>query len=233
MKLSKRLKQIDQMITASYDHIWDCCCDHGFLGASLLNRQTAANIHFVDIVPSLMAEVESKLQRFYAHSSSKWHTHCLDVAKLPLEEYSGKHLVIIAGVGGDLMMHFISEIRRQDSNLTIDFLLCPVHHQFALRQKLIELDFGLIDEVLLEENSRFYEIIYVSTKTEERIPVAITGSRIWHCNSEQQAASADKYLKATLNHYRRIQSGNSADVQHIIDAYSEVKLGFSHDQVAE
>lgn len=221
------------MITASYDHIWDCCCDHGFLGASLLNRQAAANIHFVDIVPSLMSEVESKLQRFYAHSSSKWHTHCLDVAKLPLEQYSGKHLIIIAGVGGDLMMRFISEIRRQYSNLKIDFLLCPVHHQFALRQKLIELDFGLIDEVLLEENSRFYEIIYVSTKAEERIPVAITGSRIWHCNSEQQAASAGKYLRATLNHYRRMQSGNSADVQHIIDAYSEVKLECSQDQVAE
>ena len=54
--------------------------------------------------------------------------------------------------------------------------------------------------------------------------VTITGSRIWHCNSEQQAASAGKYLRATLNHYRRMQSGNSADVQHIIDAYSEVKL---------
>ncbi|MBD0785741.1 tRNA (adenine(22)-N(1))-methyltransferase TrmK [Vibrio sp. Y2-5] len=227
MKLSKRLKQIDQMITASYEHIWDCCCDHGFLGASLLNRQAANNIHFVDIVPSLMSEVESKLQRFYPNSESAWHTHCLDVAKLPLEHYSGKHLVIIAGVGGDLMMHFISEIRRQYSNLTIDFLLCPVHHQFALRQKLIELELGLIDEVLLEENDRFYEIIYVSTKAEERKTIAMTGSRIWHCNSEQQATSADKYLSATLNHYRRMQSGNSADVQHIINAYSEVKLEYS------
>ncbi|MGY2574430.1 tRNA (adenine(22)-N(1))-methyltransferase [Vibrio sp. C8] len=233
MKLSKRLKQIDQMITASYDHIWDCCCDHGFLGASLLNRQAADNIHFVDIVPSLMAEVEGKLQRFYAHSSSKWHTHCLDVAKLPLEQFSGNHLIIIAGVGGDLMMNFISEIHRQYSNLAINFLLCPVHHQFALRQKLIELELGLIDEVLLEENNRFYEIIYVSTKAEEKKPVAMTGSRIWHCNNEQQVASANKYLTATLNHYHRIQNGNSANVQHIIDAYSEVKLEYAHEHVAE
>jgi tRNA (adenine22-N1)-methyltransferase len=30
-----------------------------------------------------------------------------------------------------------------------------------------------------------------------------------------------------------MQSGNSADVQHIIDAYSEVKLECSQDQVAE
>ncbi|WP_165312946.1 tRNA (adenine(22)-N(1))-methyltransferase [Vibrio ziniensis] len=224
MKLSKRLKQIDQMITANYDHIWDCCCDHGFLGASLLNRKAAANIHFVDIVPSLMTELESKLQRFYANSESTWHTHCLDVAQLPLGQYSGKHLVIIAGVGGDLMMHFIEQIHKQHPSLNIDFLLCPVHHQFALRQKLIELNFGLIGEVLLEENCRFYEVILVSTLANSRKPIDTTGNELWCYHSDKQAATAHKYLSVTLNHYQRIQNGNTTDVQHIINAYSEVVL---------
>ncbi|HTG55937.1 MAG TPA: SAM-dependent methyltransferase, partial [Niabella sp.] len=50
---------------AGYTHIWDCCCDHGLLGAALLSRQAAAHIHFVDIVPELMHELKNKLQRFF------------------------------------------------------------------------------------------------------------------------------------------------------------------------
>ncbi len=222
-------------MTSQYDHIWDCCCDHGLLGYALLSRQAAANIHFVDIVPELMAEVENKLRRFCSNSntssSSRWQTHCLDVAKLPLDQYAGKHLVIIAGVGGDLMIKFIEAIYQNHSNLAVDFLLCPVHHQYPLRTKLIELDFSLKNEVLVQENRRFYEILLVSTSSEADRKVSPVGNQIWQSltskNSEQtskkQAGIADNYLKKTLNHYQRMQQGSSPgkanNVQHIIDAY--------------
>ncbi|MDX2422429.1 MAG: SAM-dependent methyltransferase, partial [Amphritea sp.] len=48
MKLSKRLTQIEQLVAPGYTHIWDCCCDHGLLGAALLARHSDAQIHFVD-----------------------------------------------------------------------------------------------------------------------------------------------------------------------------------------
>lgn len=222
MKLSKRLKQIDKMVTAQYSHIWDCCCDHGFLGAALLNRQTDTHIHFVDIVPELMAELDTKLQRFYSNAVSKWKTHCLDVATLPLEKYQGNHLVIIAGVGGDLMIQFIEAIHQNHQNLAIDFLLCPVHHQFALRHKLIELDFSLKQEVLVEDNKRFYEILLVSSAHNEHKPITAIGDQIWHSQSPQQAKVVENYLHKTLNHYQRIQQGDASKVEHIIDAYSAV-----------
>ncbi len=222
MKLSKRLAQINQMVLPGYDHIWDCCCDHGFLGASLLNRQAAKHIHFVDIVPKLVSEVERKLIRFYANSEAHWSTHCIDVATLPLTEYSGKQLIIIAGVGGDLMQHFITALHEQNPNLKLDFLLCPVHHQFNLRQMLNQLNFGLKEEVLLEENGRFYEILYVSTHKQQDMPIALTGTQIWHANSAEQSAAINHYLTATLNHYHRIQQGDSVNVQHIIDEYSKI-----------
>ncbi|HSC68256.1 MAG TPA: SAM-dependent methyltransferase, partial [Cellvibrio sp.] len=57
LKLGKRLQQIELMVTANYDHIWDCCCDHGLLGAALLARKAAPHIHFVDIVPELMRKL--------------------------------------------------------------------------------------------------------------------------------------------------------------------------------
>jgi tRNA (adenine22-N1)-methyltransferase len=233
LKLSNRLQQIEKMVTSQYSHIWDCCCDHGLLGCALLSRLDAtdirSNIHFVDIIPELMAELEIKLYRFYADTT--WETHCQDVAKLPLAQYDGKHLVIIAGIGGDLMIEFIKAIYHQHKNVNLDFLLCPVHHQFSLRNKLIELDFSLTDEVLVEDNQRFYEIILVSSTSKKSRKINPVGDKIWQSESKQQTEVVNKYLKNTLKHYQRMQQGfkqgNAKNVQHIIDAYHAVILSVS------
>ena len=224
MKLSKRLQQIEQMVTSGYTHIWDCCCDHGFLGTALLSRQSTSQIHFVDIVPELMAELDDKLQRLYSDSATSWKTHCLDVAELPLEQYAGKQLIIIAGVGGDLMIQFIEAIQQTHPNLNIDFLLCPVHHQFTLRQKLIDLDFSLKDESLIEDKQHFYEVILVSSETNESAPINPVGHKIWQSTSVEQSYVIDKYLNKKLNHYYRIQQGKNANVEHIIEAYRTITL---------
>jgi len=219
------------MVTSQqYDHIWDCCCDHGLLGFTLLSRQAASNIHFADIVPELMIEVKSKLERFYTKASnstnSSWKTHCVDVAKLPLKDYQGKQLIIIAGVGGDLMIQFIEAIHQQYPNVNIDFLLCPVHHQFSLRSKLIELDFSLKDEMLVEDNQRFYEIIYVSSTSKVNREINPVGEKIWQSSSNEQAETVAKYLNKTLKHYQRIQQGakHGNDMQSTIDAYQAIAI---------
>ena len=219
LKLSKRLMHIEQMVTSGYTHVWDCCCDHGFLGASLLSRQAAQTIHFVDIVPELMIKIESKLQQFYLNSLSEWKTHCLDVAKLPLKQYEGKHLIIIAGVGGDLMIQFINDIHRKHPNLNIDFLLCPVNNQFVLRQKLIELNFSLKNEILVEDNRRFYEILLVSSISDKNRQISAVGDDIWQSVTVKQANVVKQYLEKTLNHYRRTQQGSTDRIDDIISAY--------------
>lgn len=213
------------MVTAQYDHIWDCCCDHGLLGAALLARNAAPNIHFVDIVPELMRELENKLHQFYpqnAESNSQWQTHCMDVTALPLQKFSGKHLVIIAGVGGDLMTELVRGIYQQNPVCDIDFLLCPVHHQFTLRQQLIQLNFSLKTEILIVENHRFYEILLVSTANNSSSKINPIGSLIWQSNTPEQAKIAADYLKKTLGHYKRVQLSRKTEVQHIIDAYNDL-----------
>lgn len=230
IKLGKRLQQIDSMVTASYDHIWDCCCDHGLLGIALLSRQAAPHIHFVDVVPQLMRELENKLERFYSERSepktnTQWQAHCVDVATLPLQEFSGKHLVIIAGVGGDLMTELVKAIYQKNPTLDIDFLLCPVHHQFTLRQQLIKFNFSLKTETLIIENKRFYEILLVSTFKNVSNPhskISPVGYLLWQGRTPEQAKIAADYLKKTLDHYKRMQWSGNVEVQYIIDAYSAV-----------
>ncbi|MGR5066488.1 tRNA (adenine(22)-N(1))-methyltransferase [Photobacterium sp. DNB22_13_2] len=222
MKLSKRLKQIEQMVTPNYTHVWDCCCDHGLIGAALLSRQAADNIHFADIVPDLMTALEQNLQRFYPGAA--WQVHCQDVAKLPLSQHTGKQLVIIAGVGGDLMCDLVEAIHLNHQDTNIDFLLCPVNNQYTLRQKLIKHNFGLKQEVLIEDNRRFYEIMHVSSTRGENEQISTVGSQIWQPASDKEAEIAKKYKTKTLNHYRRIQRGNATnlELQSIVDGYSAV-----------
>ncbi len=238
MKLSKRLQQIKYLIkTDHYQHIWDCCCDHGLLGLSLLasklqnNHRNTDNsvIHFVDIVPELISAVEKKLRYFSADNNQAltddavWQCHCLDVAKLPLNKYQGKHLVIIAGVGGDLVIKFIEAIHQRHKNLPIDFLLCPVHHQYSLRAKLIEFNFNLLDEVLVKENNRFYELLLVSASSRQHngnvMKVTSIGNKIWQplINNDTGLAAdtALAYLSKTLKHYQRIQYGCEQKLKNV------------------
>jgi tRNA (adenine22-N1)-methyltransferase len=230
IKLGKRLKQIESMVTEQYDHIWDCCCDHGLVGAALLSRHAAVQIHFVDIVPELMYQLENKLHSLFPRATApntalQWQVHCMDAAALPLHQFGGKHLVIIAGVGGDLMAEFVNTIYQQHPTANIDFLLCPVHHQFSLRQQLIQLDFSLKTESLLTENRRFYEILLVSTTRNPHARISPVGSLIWAGDTPTQIQTAVDYLNKTLAHYRRMQLSSSDDVRHIIDAYSCVTDG--------
>ena len=232
INLGKRLAQIESMVTEPYDHIWDCCCDHGLLGTALLARQAAPHIHFVDIVPELMHELENKLARFFptiSESAPQWLVHCIDVAALPLHKFNGKHLVILAGVGGDLMAKFVNAIFQKNPTANIDFLLCPVHHQFTLRQQLIQCDFRLLTETLMIENQRFYEIILVSTTrcpSREHSTISPVGNLIWQRSTPKQAKIAADYFNKTLAHYKRVQLNPDTDVQHIIDAYSSVSVDY-------
>lgn len=225
VKLSKRLYSIEQMIHSEYTHIWDCCCDHGFLGSALLERGAADVVHFVDIVPNLMSDLCNRLSVTFSDLSDRWKTHCLDVAQLPLADYQGKHLVIIAGVGGDLTTELVEQLVHRFPDQRIDFLLCPVRNLFLLREKLIELDFNLKQEALIEENQKYYEVLYVSQPSdidETLRKVSPTGDDIWHSSCDEQLRIAHTYLRKTIDHYRRIQKGQSKDVDHILAAYESI-----------
>lgn len=220
MKISKRLNTINNRIINQYDHIWDCCCDHGQLGITLLARKAATKIHFVDVVAPLMTELEKKLKRFFSVNPAhkNWQVYCLDVARLPLENThkNSKQLIIIAGVGGDLLVDLVNSIIEKHSEHDLEFLLCPVHHHYKVRTSLNELGFGLIDETLIRENNRFYEILHVSKTANKAIhPV---GSSMWDFTRRDDS----DYLKKTIKHYQRMAQKPDKETLNIIAQYQDL-----------
>ena len=189
VNLSKRLSTLSAMANSDYTQLWDCCCDHGLLGAELLSQPTAAHIHFVDIVPALMAQLEQKLTQFFPQEKNDcenieplWSVHCMDVAALPVGDYSGKQLIIIAGIGGELMADMVKAIHHNHPATYLDFLLCPVNHAYSLRQQLIALDYRLQNELLIAEKGRFYEALLVSKRESTRTEpiVSIPASNVYN-----------------------------------------------------
>lgn len=225
LKLSHRLNTLSQLVIDDYAHIWDCCCDHGHLGMSLLakfaERPQQPQVHFVDIVPSLVQQVEETLKQHYADFSDSWHTHCLDVSKLPLLKTQKKQLIIIAGIGGDLMTEMIGAINNSYPEAALDFLLCPVNQTYQLRQQLTTYKFELIDEVLITENKRFYEVLFVTKGT--GISISKTGDKMWQLSTDNHSQIARDYLTKTINHYRRVALQDH-NAQMIVTAYQDIKL---------
>lgn len=207
MKLGKRLKVIDQLVDKTYDHIWDCCCDHGLLGLNLLARNAGSVIHFVDSVQALIDELSSQLLVIENHAeysgqpslSSQWQLHCISAEDINLNPHNS-NLIIIAGVGGDLLIKLVNSIAAKYPNQGLDFILCPVHHNYKVRQALIDLKLGLVNEIIVKENKRFYEVIYVSTESSRSLS-SVGSSNMW----ERSRVDGQEYLTQTLAHYRRTE----------------------------
>lgn len=218
------------MVERLYGHIWDCCCDHGFLGQQLLRRQAGITIHFVDIVEHLMVALETDLNALGIERL--WKVHCLDVSHLPLlhEEKSftncpsemsktnssDDHLIIIAGVGGERLIELMEGIIKRHPNKRLEFLLCPVHHNFKVREFLNDQNFGLQKEVLVKENKRFYEVLHVSTQAGQE--VSLVGDEMW----DLQDNDHQLYLKRTIDHYRHKLNDSSMNAMRILSAYEMV-----------
>tara|TARA_R110001583_G_scaffold67490_3_gene192862 strand:- start:2279 stop:2992 length:714 start_codon:yes stop_codon:yes gene_type:complete len=228
VKLGKRLQAIEMMVAEDYDHIWDCCCDHGLLGFQLLENNKGNHLHFVDVVAPLMKEIEQKLQRYY-QGESKYSVHCLDVAALPLADYQQeKHLIIIAGVGGELLIHFLTALLPLTSLLNVQFLLSPVHHNYQLREFLQKQNCHLLDEKIIEENKRFYELIHIESPIMKspslntmalNHPISLVGDKMWDFDN----SSHRTYLQQTIEHYQRMSKNPSINVFDIIKAYQDLR----------
>ncbi|MEL0657776.1 tRNA (adenine(22)-N(1))-methyltransferase TrmK [Psychromonas arctica] len=209
MKINKRLLSLSEMVDDHYDLVWDCCCDHGLLGIKILTNNVIKEVNFVDVVPDIINQLHDKLTTYGHHlpMDAKWQTRCEDVAQLPLfdryksNQLQANQLVIISGVGGELMVEMLTRLMSRYAGLNIDFLLCPVHHTYKLRRTLIELNFKLKQEQLVIENKRGYELMLINQGQGGEL--TLTGDQLWQPLDEHQ-----QYLAKLITHYQRIVSAN-------------------------
>jgi tRNA (adenine22-N1)-methyltransferase len=198
MKLSHRLTSLCQSIhTNAFQHIWDCCCDHGYLGQQLMQDHPESQIHFVDVVPHLIDQVTVDLNKQPLLNGV---THCLDAAAIKLDG-TQTHLVVIAGVGGDLLIEMVTSIVNNHAELMLngqlDFILCPVRQLHKVRSGLNKANLGLVAEKLVLENHLFYEVIHVNNQSDT--PISLVGNMMWDLSNPEHVS----YQQTMIRHFEK------------------------------
>jgi len=155
------VKQVQQHnLHTPYPYIWDCCCDHGYLGVKILKENLCEKLIFVDQVAHIMNQLEARLAPF---STGKHVLITADAGDLCFDPML-RHLVILAGVGGESIVDIVQSIERKHPNVQIDYLFCPSASQSSLRQYLISEGYHLLFEKIACEKKRYYEILFVQRK---------------------------------------------------------------------
>jgi tRNA (adenine22-N1)-methyltransferase len=215
VKLGKRLSQLENMLEQQYSIIWDCCCDHGLLGISLLDNKRADKVVFVDILTHQMALLEKDLQRRFPTDNPKWQVLCQDVKELVIPQVESQ-LFVIAGVGGDKTVEFVKSLCAAMPGIPFDLLICSVQGNYPVRQALIRNGFSMRREEIVFENKRFYEALYVTKSAGSAITA--TGSNMWDwLNPDHQ-----NYWQKILGHYRKKALADPLKFRAIVDEYEKL-----------
>lgn len=215
-KLGFRLQAIYDLIVSLdyYDNIWDCCCDHGYLGVQLLNNKLCDTLYFVDQIPHLIEHLDSKLKRF---PPGTYKAITADAGELEFVK-TKSHLVILAGVGGEHIVDILKSINTNNPGQQIDYLFCPSTTQYDLREFLSTQNFTLQYESIVTERNRSYEIILVKGFPENRVS---TTGKMWDINNPDH----QKYLSKLIHHYEnRMRNDKSGRSERILEEYRNIGL---------
>jgi tRNA (adenine22-N1)-methyltransferase len=216
LKSGSRLSHLAGMVEPQYTTIWDCCCDHGLLGMSLLRDQCADEVIFVDVVEDILATLAARLAHSFPQDQYRWQVHCTDINNIAVSA-ADSQLFIIAGVGPHQTIEFINSLSASAPETVFDLLICAVHGSYSVREALIEKGYGLKNEQIIFENNRFYEAIYASKNTDK--PIVNTGSQMWRWPDP----SHRDYWHRVVGHYRQKAKADPLYFQPIIECYETLK----------
>lgn len=150
--LDQRLSAIVDLVGRA-DTVVDVGCDHGYVANYLVEEKLAEKVYATDISePSLR-----KNERFaYMRGNDQRVISFLGDGLVPLK---GKDydLVIIAGMGGDLIIKILEEAFDQIKDKTL--VLQPMTQRDSLRKYLVAKGFKIQKELIVRDKNKFYEIM--------------------------------------------------------------------------
>ena len=211
-RLSPRLSAIYNMTRRISDQqgapdiIWDCCCDHGYLGMHILNAGLADTIRFVDQLPHIIERLAGQLA---LQPHTNYETITASVADLQ-PEADRQHLIILAGIGGEIMAQLMSHLTMAKGSYSAEYIFCASATQFDIREYLNRHNFLLKEEQFIVSGKQSYELIYCATSTTDHgQPVSLTGN-MW----QQDNPDHVRYLNMLHDHYQRMHRYKPDDWSH-------------------
>ncbi|RDY24629.1 SAM-dependent methyltransferase [Romboutsia maritimum] len=153
MKLTDRLLKIASLVTKD-KKIADIGTDHGYIPVYLLNKAHVSYAILADVNKGPLDNAKKEVK----------YNNLLDNVDLRLGsgievlEQGEVDEVIIAGMGGILISQLL-EAKLEVAHTVDKLILQPMQAQDELRRYLYKNGFEILDEVLVKEDFRIYEII--------------------------------------------------------------------------
>lgn len=160
--LSKRLNAIAELVPFSQNLV-DVGTDHGFIPVYLIKNGLIEHAIATDISPGSLKKAQNIIER--EGLGDKIETRL--GSGLSVVKAGEADAVIIAGMGGMLIKDILEDGKDVAEQITT-FILQPMVAQHILRKWLLENGYAIVDEILVKEEDRFYEII-VAAHGEQKV----------------------------------------------------------------
>lgn len=184
--LDQRLSAIVDLVGKA-DTVVDVGCDHGYVANYLVEENLAKKVYATDISePSLR-----KNERFaYNRGNDQRVISILGDGLVPLRD-KDFDLVIIAGMGGDLIIKILQESFDLVKDKTL--ILQPMTQRDQVRKYLVANGFKITKEAIVRDKNKFYEIM-------KFIPGKDLGSSCDYYFAKNLLEEKDPVLKEYLEH---------------------------------
>lgn len=193
-KLGIKLKSLFDLSSMDYTEIWDTCCDHGQLGLAFLETSQSV-VYFVDQVESIAQKLKLKLEGIPEIEKKSYEVFCQRAETIKLGK--GRALVCIAGVGGDVMLQIIKELKEHNDLKNCDFLLAPQYQVFEVRSFLKKNGLKSVNEKLVFEGKWGRELMLVSQSGLREIEEV--GKNLFDTKNQQHV----DYLNGIISHLEK------------------------------
>lgn len=150
MKISKRIQKIIEYIDIE-DKVADIGCDHGYLGVGCLEK----GIKFLQNIDNKKGPLSTAMKNLsdYQMDDNVIYTLCDGLDELD----DRVDTIVISGMGGDLISQIIN--RNLEKAKKLKKIIIVAHTKLFLLRKEMTNNFTIIDEAMISEKNKIYEII--------------------------------------------------------------------------
>lgn len=191
----ERLKAVFELLGET-ELVLDVGCDHGYLSAALVIEGRAERVIASDISPA-SCEKASLLARKLG-IEGRMTAVCADGLK-PLAGVKTLFRIALSGMGGELIRDIL--IRENALARRAELIVMqPMRGEAELREYLFREGFGAVDERVVLDEGRYYQVIAARYGERDELPEGFP--KDWFRFGWVMAQRPEKLLLPLLMHYR-------------------------------